>query len=555
MTDAPRTRRSWWRSLSVLAAVTAFVTGAGVAWAFWTVSAIPTISTTIAPGSNGATLPQATIHVASTTGFAGGTETIFVVSTSGTETVTCTGITGSTFTTCSGGTGTLATGNSVTQGDAQSKAVTLATPGSGSVGTATSSSLVINWGASSGLPVGGGYVVLRSTSSGGTYSAISGGTCQQSTTRGSSAVTCTDNDPSLAANTTYYYEVEAAYYNASGPTLWVSSATAFFYGTTLGIAPSFTSPASISFTAGTAGSFNVTTSGTPAVNSITNTNFGTCTKTTSLPTGVAFNYTSGASTATITSTTASPAGTTTFCLNAVNGVSPNATQQFTLTINPAVYYATPAVLTQGATAQSITITGAGFVSGASLAVSFTGAAGVTTSSPSVTNPATMTVNVTVPSGQTAGNTYGITVTSGLGGSGSCTNCFAVNKSGSSTPSVVLTFPVNGGSYNRNGNGTGSWQKADACTGSNTNNMCGTASTSSGSVSSVSVAIVQENSDQCWGGTSFNATCDSWNAATGTTNWTLSWSESNFSAGTYLIVVRVVDSNGNTVYALATVTIT
>ena len=104
-----------------------------------------------------------------------------------------------------------------------------------------------------------------------------------------------------------------------------SSASVFTFGT----APAITSGASTSFTHGTAGSFPVTTTGAPTP-ALTNANFGTCSKST-LPTGVTF-HDNGDGTATIASTTASPTGTTTFCINAINGVSPNATQQFTLTI-------------------------------------------------------------------------------------------------------------------------------------------------------------------------------------------------------------------------------
>lgn len=93
----------------------------------WTPTATPTefireiviwtptvVTTTIAAGSNGQTLPQATINVASTTGFptAG---TIFVVTSGGTQTVTYTGVGGTTFTGASGGTGTMSTGGAVTQ--------------------------------------------------------------------------------------------------------------------------------------------------------------------------------------------------------------------------------------------------------------------------------------------------------------------------------------------------------------------------------------------------------------------------------------------------------
>lgn len=75
-----------------------------------------TNSTTIASASNNKTLPQATISVASTSGFTQ-TGTILLVLTTKTGTTTivkCTGTpTATTFTSCSGGSGTLATGGSV----------------------------------------------------------------------------------------------------------------------------------------------------------------------------------------------------------------------------------------------------------------------------------------------------------------------------------------------------------------------------------------------------------------------------------------------------------
>lgn len=77
-------------------------------------------STTIAVASNGASLPQSTINVASTTGFPT-TGTIYVLSSTGYQQVTYTGVTGTTFTGCTiaysaafgGSLGTLATGNTV----------------------------------------------------------------------------------------------------------------------------------------------------------------------------------------------------------------------------------------------------------------------------------------------------------------------------------------------------------------------------------------------------------------------------------------------------------
>lgn len=68
----------------------------------------PANTTTIAAGSNGATLPQATINVASTNGFPSSGS--FTVNISGSlQTITYTGVTATSFTGCTGGTGTLAT--------------------------------------------------------------------------------------------------------------------------------------------------------------------------------------------------------------------------------------------------------------------------------------------------------------------------------------------------------------------------------------------------------------------------------------------------------------
>lgn len=72
------------------------------------------LATTIAAGSDGDALPQATINVADTTGFltAG---TITVTSNGGEQTVTYTGKTGTSFTGCTGGSGVINTGGAVTQ--------------------------------------------------------------------------------------------------------------------------------------------------------------------------------------------------------------------------------------------------------------------------------------------------------------------------------------------------------------------------------------------------------------------------------------------------------
>ena len=80
----------------------------------------PPPSTTISSASNGAPLPQSTINVASTAGFAStgsscptGACGLLVTTSNGTQVVKYTGTTGTSFTGCSGGTGTMSTGGSV----------------------------------------------------------------------------------------------------------------------------------------------------------------------------------------------------------------------------------------------------------------------------------------------------------------------------------------------------------------------------------------------------------------------------------------------------------
>lgn len=69
--------------------------------------------TTITSGSNGASLPQTTINVATTAGFPT-TGTIYVTTTQGIQTVTYTGVNATQFTGCAGGSGTMSTGGNVT---------------------------------------------------------------------------------------------------------------------------------------------------------------------------------------------------------------------------------------------------------------------------------------------------------------------------------------------------------------------------------------------------------------------------------------------------------
>ena len=306
-------------------------------------------------------------------------------------------------------------------GTGHAQAVTLNSPSAGSASKPTATSLTLTWEASSGLPPGGGYLVLRSTSSGGPYSKVSSGTCNQVTTLVSAATSCTDTG--LTVGTTYFYEVEAAYYNSS--TLWVSGPDSQFSGTTsqppgnpatTGQAPAITSASSTSFFVGSAGNFQATASGSPAP-TFSDTAFSGCTPST-LPSGVTFSSNGVLSGA----PGADAVGTYTVCIDAANGVSPKSTQNFTLTISTealvissgAVSGATSSTPNLGPiTVRRQTSSGTPITTGGALTVNLTSnpSSGATFGlSQFASAPVT---SVSIPSGQsTATFWYGLTTTGG-----------------------------------------------------------------------------------------------------------------------------------------------
>ncbi|MFZ0303353.1 MAG: putative Ig domain-containing protein, partial [Terracidiphilus sp.] len=116
--------------------------------------------------------------------------------------------------------------------------------------------------------------------------------------------------------------------------------------------PAITSASSATFAAGSAGSFTVTTSGYPK---------SAISETGVLPSGVTL-VDNGNSTATLSGTPAAGAGGTyRVTITAGNGVSPNATQSFTLTVDqsPAITSAPSTTYTTGA-AGSFTVTASGY---------------------------------------------------------------------------------------------------------------------------------------------------------------------------------------------------
>jgi hypothetical protein len=102
----------------------------------------------------------------------------------------------------------------------------------------------------------------------------------------------------------------------------VGSAATQTFALTVNQAPAITSSNSTGFTVGSSGSFTITSTGFPAP---------TLSKTGTLPSGVTFNSSTGALSGT---PAAGTAATYPIVITAANGVGTNATQNFTLTVNP-----------------------------------------------------------------------------------------------------------------------------------------------------------------------------------------------------------------------------
>ncbi|MGO9197050.1 MAG: beta strand repeat-containing protein [Acidimicrobiales bacterium] len=126
-------------------------------------------------------------------------------------------------------------------------------------------------------------------------------------------------------------------------------------------APSITSNASTTFTAGTAGNLTVTTTGFPAP---------ALSESGDLPNGLTFSD-NGDGTATLAGTPAAgTGGSYSFAIRAANGISPDAIQNFTLTVNeaPSITSAATATFSTGA-GGTFTVETSGFPGGRTLVIS------------------------------------------------------------------------------------------------------------------------------------------------------------------------------------------
>ncbi len=167
-----------------------------------------------------------------------------------------------------------------------------------------------------------------------------------------SGVTFTDNgDGTASLAGTPAAGTHGVYHFTIGASNGVTPNATQSFTLTVDVAPGITSADSTTFTQGVTGAFTVTTTGLPT---------SSITETGSLPSGVSFTD-NGDATATLAGTPgAGSVGSYNFVIDAGNGVNPDATQSFTLTVDstPAITSANTATFTKGATG-SFTVTATG----------------------------------------------------------------------------------------------------------------------------------------------------------------------------------------------------
>jgi large repetitive protein len=266
------------------------------------------------------------------------------------------------------------------------------------------------------------------------------------------------------------------------------------------VPPAISSADSATFTAGTAGSFTVSTTGYPAPSlSLSGT----------LPAGLTFNSATG----TLSGTPAAgTGGTYAITFTAANGVAPAATQSFILTVDtaPAITSADSATFTAG-TAGSFAVTATGYPA-PSLAesgtlpagVSFNSATGTLSGTPAAGTGGTYPITFTAANGVTPAATQSFTLTVNGGGlaitsasSATATSgtafSFTVTTSGAPTPTVTHTGALPAGvTFTANSNGTATLAGTVAATAHGTYPITFTAKNSTGTTSQGFLLTVDES---------------------------------------------------------------
>ena len=210
-------------------------------------------------------------------------------------------------------------------------------------------------------------------------------------------------------------------YSATAPNsgAWIMQMVAFrAAGSGLGVSPSITSANNTTFAVGAAGTFTVTTMGTPTPS---------LTESGALPSGVTFKD-NGNGTGTLSGTPASgTGGTYSLTFTASNGVGTPANQSFTLTVN---LVAAPSIAnlstTSGPVGTPVTIAGTNFgAAQGTSTVTFNG----TAATPTIWSPTSIVAPV--PGGATTGN---VVVT--VGGQASNGLTFSVTTTSPGEPTLV-----------------------------------------------------------------------------------------------------------------------
>jgi Bacterial Ig domain/FG-GAP-like repeat/Putative Ig domain/FG-GAP repeat len=213
----------------------------------------------------------------------------------------------------------------------------------------------------------------------------------------------------------------------------VGSAAAQAFTLNVNEAPTITSASAATFPVGTASSFTVTTTGFPTGAAMTITQGGD-----PLPMGVTFTN-NGNGTATLAGTPAAGSGgVRTLTITAANGMLPNATQTFTLTVSqgPTITSANAVTFTAG-TAGSFTVTTTG-TPAPTISITGTLPGGVT-----FTNNGNGTGTLSGTPAAGTGGTYAVTFTATNGAGTDATQAFTltVNEAPAITSANGATFPV------------------------------------------------------------------------------------------------------------------
>ncbi|MEO8361716.1 MAG: putative Ig domain-containing protein, partial [Vicinamibacteria bacterium] len=231
---------------------------------------------------------------------------------------------------------------------------------------------------------------------------------------------------SLPTGSTFY--IRARGYYRSGYHGGSESASESVQSFVLGTPPAITSTNNTTFTVGSAGSFTVTTTGTPSGASMVISSTG------ALPGGVTFTNNNNGTATLAGNPNAGTGGSYPLIITANNGIAPNATQNFTLTVNqpPAITSANNTTFTVGING-SFTVTKSGFPSPT---LSMTGAlpTGVTFT------PATGALSGT-PAGGTGGS-YPLTFTAMNGVGSNAMQSFSLSVM-SVCPTITLASLSNG----------------------------------------------------------------------------------------------------------------